>query len=62
MGILRQQVIGACCDGSIGEDVVVGVCGDDAKLEGGRNPKEISAGEFGQVHEPGQLAPSGRSA
>lgn len=33
MGILCEQVVGARCDSAIGEDAVVGVCGDDAKLE-----------------------------
>jgi hypothetical protein len=33
MGIFSEQVVGARCDGAVGEDVIVKVCGDDAEME-----------------------------
>jgi len=36
MGVLGQQVAGARYNGAIRENIVVGVCGDNAELERGR--------------------------
>ena len=62
MVIFGEQIVGVRCDGAVGKDVVIGIGGDDTKLECGRNAEEVFAGELGQVHEPRQLAPSDRAA
>src|SRR6266446_3575838 len=51
MCILGEQVVGIGCDGAVREDIVIEVRLDDMKLKRRRNAQEVSASEFGQVHE-----------
>ena len=62
VAILRDDVVRACGDRAIGENVVVRVVVDDLEMVVRSDPQEGSGGEFHIFHQPCELVPRLASA
>ncbi len=60
--VLGDNVVRACGDRAVGENIVVGVVIDDLEVVVRSDPQEGSGREFHVVHQAGELAPMLASA
>jgi len=58
MLVLSDQKVGSRRYRTVGEDIVIGVSGNDIEMKRRCDAQKIPFGQFGQIHEPRQFPPS----